>query len=179
MWRSAAIGLLIVAIPSILVLYFGVKRSVKRPSSDPSAPVVCEEGDSFELIGLSKDIPGGVAVDARDGCRLTIVGGRYRGKIAVRATARATVTIKDASIEGLEGAVVADGSSSVTLTKCLIKAPVAVRASEQALITLRMGQAIGAQAAIEARDRARVDVRGAVVSGKTLNDPLARVVLER
>ncbi len=118
-------------------------------------------------------------MDARDGCRLTISGGRLRGRVAVRATSRAVVMIEGASLEGSERGIEVDGSSSVTLTKCSVLAPVAVRASEQALVVLRMGKVTGAGVAIEARDRARVEVRDAIVIGETVNDPLARVVIER
>jgi hypothetical protein len=145
----------------------------------PSTPIVCGQGDSVELIGVPKENPTGVAVTAGDGCRLLIHGGTIRGKVAVRATGRATVTIKGATLEGSEAAVDADGSVEVDLTQCEVRGPVAVRGREQALIVLVMGQVQGTRLAIEAKDRTRVEVRGTVLLGETAKDPLARIVLER
>jgi hypothetical protein len=167
----------VVLLGSLGYAAYGIFSSKAGSALLPSVSTTCGPGDSFELIGISKSIPDGAAVVAEDGCRFRVSGGTFRGKLAVRAVGRAIVTIEGAVLEGTDAAVDASGSAKVVLTQCSIHGPIGIRASDQAFVQLEMGQASGAQAAILASGRSRVEVKGAAISGKSIQKDQARVVV--
>jgi hypothetical protein len=145
----------------------------------PTTPIVCGGNDQFELDGTSKSMTVGVAVTAREHCRLTLRGGSYRGPIAVVAKDHAIVEITGASLDGSDVAVSIQGDATVKLTQSSLRGPTGLRAIDRGVVEILGGNVSGATAAITAGGQSRVEVKGAAIAGKTVQSDGGRVVVSR
>src|SRR5207244_3932871 len=84
--------------------------------------VICTGVDEVVYEGRTFDVPGGVAIEARDVCKLTCKNCAIRGKTAIRSDmGNAEITLTGGTIEGTDGALDVDGNARVEVNGTSIK----------------------------------------------------------